>query len=187
MIEPQRFICDESDFDVWLAEHDHRVTATMVAKAATPAGFDRVVSTWGQPVEDNPFMQFGRKWEPFIARWVQNETGILHSTWLIASAGDPVFAATPDGLALDHTLTAEIKTSGKPLDKIPAQYRRQVQWQLFVTGAERCAFAWFLRGDDFQPAELDPHLQWVERDEKEIKRLVTVAERLKETLCLDSI
>lgn len=184
MIAPGRFVCDESDFSVWLAEHDRRITATTVAKASTPSGFEHVVGTWGNQVDDNPFMAFGRKWEPFIARWVQSQTGILHSMWLIESESDPAFAATPDGLSLDHTMTAEIKTSGKPLDKIPAQYRRQIQWQMFVTGAEKCAFAWFLRGDNFQPAEMEPHLQWVDRDEKEIKRLIGVAEKLKEKLWL---
>jgi hypothetical protein len=85
-------------------------------------------------------------------------------------------------LSLDHKLIGEYKTSGKPLDKIPAHYMRQVQWQLFVAGAERCLFAYELRldapGGTFAPG-FDVETQWVDRDDKKIKELVSVAEKLQ--------
>jgi hypothetical protein len=82
---------------------------------------------------------------------------------------------------LDHTLIGEYKTSGKPLDKIPAHYMRQCQWQMYVCDAERLLFAYELRLDapgGFAPS-FDVHCQWVERDDKLIKSLIDVAEKLQ--------
>ena len=91
--------------------------------------------------------------------------------------------ATPDGLSLDHTVIAEIKTTGKPLDVIPIRYRRQIQWQLHVTDAERCLFAYELRlqgPEGFVPG-FDVQTQWVERDDRQIAELIATAEQLQQT------
>jgi hypothetical protein len=99
------------------------------------------------PVEVTPnaFMEWGNVREPFIAQVVKERHGILANDWLISAGGslspDRWMMATPDGLSLDHLTIGEYKTSGKPLNKIPLRYMRQVQWQLFVTGAEACVFA----------------------------------------------
>jgi len=90
--------------------------------------------------------------------------------------------ATPDGLSLDHKLIGEYKTSGKPLDKIPANYMRQVQWQLFVTGAEQCVFAYELRlegPEGFVPG-FDVECQLVDRDDDMIADLIDVAQKVQE-------
>jgi predicted phage-related endonuclease len=86
-------------------------------------------------------------------------------------------------LTPDHTLISEIKTTGQDWDEksIPIAYRRQVQWQLYVTGAEKCLFAWMLRmdvGGTFAPAWFEPKTRWLERDEDMISVLVECAEKL---------
>ncbi len=94
--------------------------------------------------------------------------------------------ATPDGLSLDHFLISEIKTTGKDWGEekhIPIHYRRQVQWQLFCTGAKRCLFAWLLRKEidgAMVPAWFEPKTLWIERDSVEISKLIDVADRLLE-------
>jgi predicted phage-related endonuclease len=93
--------------------------------------------------------------------------------------------ATPDGLSLDNVAIAEIKTTGKDWnpEKIPVQYRRQVQWQLHVTGARQCVFAWMLREERdgaFMPAWFEPRVVVMERDEEMIASLVKVADGLWE-------
>ena len=107
---------------------------------------------------------------------------MLPNDWLISRPGvDNWMMCTPDGLSLDHRLIGEYKTSGKPLDKIPARYMRQIMWQLWVTGADACVFAWELRepcGDWFAPG-FDVHTQIVERDEDLIGQLVEVAQRVQ--------
>lgn len=188
MIAPERFIARSSDRDAWLAARADGVTATMVAKASTPAGFRDVIEQIENPVDivPNAMMDWGNYREPFIAQIVKERFGIMPNEWLI-SFDDGLRRwqmATPDGLSMDHTLIAEIKTSGKPLDKIPVGYMRQIQWQLHVTGAERCLFAYELRlegPEGFVPG-FDVETQWVDRDEKMISELISVAEQVQQNI-----
>lgn len=188
MIAPERFIARSSDRDAWLAARADGVTATMVSKASTPAGFRDVIEQIENPVDivPNAMMDWGNYREPFIAQIVKERFGIMPNEWLI-SFDDGLRRwqmATPDGLSMDHTLIAEIKTSGKPLDKIPVGYMRQIQWQLHVTGAERCLFAYELRlegPEGFVPG-FDVETQWVDRDEKMISELISVAEQVQQNI-----
>jgi hypothetical protein len=185
MIAPERFVARSSDRDLWLEARKQGVTATAVAKAASgPAGFRDQLEARRNPVdiEVNPYMAWGTFMEPTIALWVKEQTGIMPNEWLI-SHDDPRFLATPDGLSLDHSLIAEIKTMGKPLTEPPLLHIRQMMWQMFVTDAEKCFYAWQLRVDvpgGFAPGWIEPRSVWVERDEKMIAGLVKVAERLIE-------
>ena len=186
MIEPGRFIARSSDRELWLFARSG-VTATMVAKAATRSGFDEVVASLDNPqsFEPNEFMRWGIEREPIIALQVKDRFGIMPNDWLIAKDTDANRwqMATPDGLSTDHKWIAEIKTTGKSFDRgVPLNYMRQIQWQLWVTGAERAIFLCVERlsgPDGFVPG-LDVTCQWVDRDEKMMKQLVTVAERLQE-------
>lgn len=188
MITPDRFIARSSDRVAWLEARRNSISATTVAKACTPAGFQQVVADMTVPREivPNDVMRWGVEREPFIAQRVKELTGIMPNDWLISyDAGTRAWmTATPDGLSLDHKWIGEYKTSGKPLDQIPVHYLRQVQWQLHVTGAERCLFAYELRLErdgKFYPG-IDIETQWVDRDEKMIRELVAVAEQLQQNL-----
>ena len=188
MIEADRFLARSSDREAWLWHREQGVTATMVSRAATPAGFAEVVAEMEAERRDitpNAYMDWGNEREPYIAEVAKERFGIMPNDWLISAGGklspDCWMMATPDGLSLDHKVIGEYKTSGKPLDKIPAHYMRQVQWQMWVTDAERCLFAYELRLDapsGFAPG-FDVECQWVERDDKKIKELVAVAEKLQ--------
>jgi predicted phage-related endonuclease len=74
--------------------------------------------------------------------FLKDEFGVMPNDWLISSAVSDHYMATPDGLTLGHKAISEVKTTGKDWnpERIPVQYRRQVQWQLFVTDAEFCYF-----------------------------------------------
>lgn len=185
MIEPERFVANKAiSFDGWVDARNAGVTATEVAKGATPAGFSEVVQRYREPEEpfDNPFMEFGRRSEGPISLWVKEQFQVFPNEWLIAGT-QPHHMATPDGLSLDHKVISEIKTTGRDFeDNIPIQYRRQVQWQLHVTGANRCFFVWMLRVEDqfggFQPGWIEPKHKVIRRDQKMIDDLITVAEKL---------
>lgn len=188
MIDADRFLARSSDREAWLWHRSQGVTATMVGKAFTPAGFAEVVAELENPREVTPngFMAWGNEREPYIAEVVKERYGLMPNEWVISKGGklsaDRWQMATPDGLSLDHKMIGEYKTSGKPLDKIPAHYMRQVQWQLYVTDAESCVFAYELRLDapgGFAPG-FDVECQIVERDEKLIKELVAVAEKVQQ-------
>jgi putative phage-type endonuclease len=186
MISADRFVANKQYFHQgWLQARRGGVTATQVAKAATKAGFEQAVIDYidDTQIPDNPYMAFGRDYEPVIARTVHTKFGILPNEWLISAANHPHHLATPDGLSPDHTMIAEIKTTGKDWADgvIPIQYRRQVQWQLHVTGAERCLFAWMKRIEVdgvFAPAWFEPESLWMERDEGMIEVLRDTAEEL---------
>jgi len=188
MITADRFIANKLYFhEGWLEARRSGVTATQVAKASTPAGFKQAVTDYidDTHIPDNPYMAFGRDFEPVIARTVHTKYGILPNEWLISAEGSGQHLATPDGLSPDHTMISEIKTTGKDWDdeKIPVQYRRQVQWQLHVTGAERCLFAWMKRIDVdgvFAPAWFEPRCLWIDRDEGMIESLQDTANQLWE-------
>ena len=186
MISAERFIARSSDREAWLYAREQGVTATMVSRAATPSGFREVIAQLEnpQPLESNAFMEWGNAREPFIALEVKDRFGIMPNDWLISKDAEVNRwqMATPDGLSMDHKWIAEIKTSGKPLERVPLPYMRQVQWQLWVTGAERCVFAWEQRltgPNGFVPS-LEVHCQWIDRDDKMMRELVTVAEQLQE-------
>lgn len=175
--------------DEWYKARQYGVSATTVAKAASgPAGFDaelqRALFPEDNIVEDNAYMRFGREWENWIVENLPAEYGIEPNDWLICGEGKNRWhLATPDGLNRDWSIIAEVKTTGKDWasGQPPIQYRRQVQWQLHVTGAQRCVFGWLLRAEadngNFVPAWLEPKHIIIERDEEMIKELIDVAQR----------
>ena len=186
MISADRFIArKDEDFDGWLNARRYGVTATQVSNASTPAGFEKTAAEflveWREP--DNAYMKFGRAWESHIADFVEVEFDVHPNEWLIAGENRK-HLATPDGLSKNHEWIGEYKTTGKDwltVEKMPIRYRRQVQWQLHVTGAERCVVAWLLREEvdgEFVPAWFEPKTGIVERDEELISDLVATADRL---------
>jgi putative phage-type endonuclease len=177
-----------SQTDEWYKARQYGVSATTVAKAASgPAGYDAELKNALFPedneVPDNEYMRFGRDYEEWIVDNLPQEYGIKHNDWLIRGDDDYRWhLATPDGLNADWTRIAEVKTTGKDWDgtAIPIQYRRQVQWQLHVTGATECVFAWLLRTTsefgDLTPAWLEPKHIVMQRDQVMIDHLIQVAQ-----------
>lgn len=192
LIDPQRFVASKSvSAERWLSARREGVTATQVAKAAAgPGGFEQAVEDYRADFveQDNPFMAFGRAWEGPISMHLKDNYGVMPNDWLISSAVSDHYLATPDGLTLGHNAISEVKTTGKDWnpERIPVQYRRQVQWQLFVTGAEFCYFAWMLREERdgaFLPGWFEPKVITMERDEEMIRSLMQVADELWERVC----
>ena len=186
MIPAYRFVARSSDRENWLEARKGGVTATEVAKAATPAGFVEAVDARMFPMEqpDNVYMQFGRESEPEIMRHAHSEHGILPNDWLIAAEHNPQHMATPDGLSVTHMEIAEVKTGGKPIKSVPRAHRDQVQWQLHTTGANQCLYLFNLRVPDdaggFYLGYMEPQTFWIERDDERISFLIDTANHLME-------
>lgn len=180
----------ESGTPEWFAARRNGISATSVARAAaSERAFNTEVDTLLHPVEiaDNPYMKFGRDKEEWIIRNLDPKYRIRHNEWLVSCAvpGDEWMLATPDGVDLDFNhYIAEVKTTGKDWDgkAIPIQYRRQVQWQLNVTGADQCVFAWLLRTQredgTMVSAWFEPKVVVIDRDEEMIAELIQVGRRL---------
>lgn len=175
-----------SGTDAWYEARKQGISATAVARAATPAGFAAEVDAMLNPVDigDNEYMRFGRDWEQWIVDNIPAHYGLKHNNWLIHADGHNWQLATPDALNDDWSLIGEVKTTGKDWgdNAIPIQYRRQVQWQMYVTGAQACVFAWLLRienQDGFVPGWFEPKHIIIKRDDAMIADLIQVAERLQ--------
>ncbi len=188
MIPAERFLVKSEQRPEWLAARTGLVTATMVAEAATPSGFEQVVlkHRTGANLDANEMMQFGTDSELELAMWGKEQFGALPNSWLIA-AENPLWAATPDGLTLDHVGLTECKTTGTDWTTPPIKYRRQVQWQLDVCGAEWCELIWNLRvivNGEYRLGWFEPKHHRFFRDEQMIAELRDTADRLTETLGL---
>ena len=187
MIPRERFLASKAaDEQRWLEARRTGVTATEVALAATPAGFRDALENRRnpQPVEVNDYMRFGLLWEDWIADKVARFHQVYPNDVLIAGENRQ-HLATPDGLSENHDVIGEYKTTGKDwgtVEKMPLKYKRQIQWQLHVTGAKFCVVAWLLRDVTdtgvFVPGWFKPKFGLLERDEEMIDKLVDVAGRL---------
>ena len=131
-----------------------------------------------------PAVRHGREREALIAPYVQSlEQGMLPNSDLYVR--NDRYAATPD--LVGDGIVGEIKTiKDTRLAKLQAangwptgQYYDQVQWQLFVTGAIACIFAWEPYedwGGELVPREDMREHTTIHRDEERIKALQEVAD-----------
>ena len=138
----------------------------------------------GQNFPGNACTAHGRRRDPEIAAWVAATHGIQPSSALYHAVVEKRHLATPDGVVVDgegRVVLAEIKTTNKAWRSIPRTYMRQIWWQQHVLGAERTLVAWE-QHDGFVPMHDEPRCQWVDRDEREIAKLVGLATSLIDEL-----
>lgn len=153
-------ICSQSDRDAWLAARHRFITASDAPRLLGVLPYDRrpveeIIrgKAIGETVEDSAAMEAGRRLETVVMQWgaeVISErvgTPIVFWSWgeLVASVADPWLAATPDGWAIDDEGggIVEVKCHSQHTVKDwregPPEYvLRQVDVQLYVTGAPRC-------------------------------------------------
>jgi predicted phage-related endonuclease len=181
-----RIVADARDRVAWLRARSQGITATDVAGLSGQASIARAAEAklGGSRFSGNAFTQHGIRREPEIAAWVAATHGIRPSTALFHAERERRHLATPDGLTVDsegRVMLAEIKTTNKPMRSIPRNYLRQVWWQQHVLGAERTLFVWE-EHDNFQPLHDEPRTVWIDRDEREIRKLVSLATSLIDEL-----
>lgn len=177
-----RIVADSTDRVAWLRARARGITATDVAKLSTPHSIQTAATAklHGTGFSGNAYTDHGREREPEIARWVAATHGIQPSSALFHAPVERRHLATPDGLATTDAgslVLCEIKTTTKPWRSIPRNYLRQVWWQQYVLGAERTLVVWE-EHNDFIPVGDEPLCRWVERDDREIGRLVGLANDL---------
>ena len=175
----------------WLDARRRYVTATEVAQLVR-RGQDywdelREIKAGQRTAPDIsglPAVRHGREREALIVPYVQSlEQGMAPNEDLYVRNGR--YAATPD--LVGDGIVGEIKTiKDKRLAKLQAakgwptgQYYDQVQWQLFVTGAIACIFAWEPYEDwdgELVPREdMREHIT-IHRDDLRINQLQEVAD-----------
>jgi len=149
----RRIVADSTDRVTWLRARAQGITATDVAKLATPKSLQTAVydKLNGSSFNGNSFTDHGRAREPEIAAWVLGRYGIEPSTALFHAA--------------HHRR------------HLPRSYLRQVWWQQYVLGAERTLLVWE-QHQDFVPVNAEPECRWIDRDEDQIAILVGYANNL---------
>ncbi len=163
------------------------ITATDVAGLTGAKSIARAADSklgGGPRFGGNAYTDHGRRREPEIAAWVAATHGIMPSSALFRAEIEHRHLATPDGIAVDaegRIRLAEIKTTNKAFRGIPRTYLRQVWWQQHVLGAERTLFVWE-EHEDFSPVHDEPRCVWIDRDEREIAKLVGLATELIDEL-----
>ena len=175
----------------WLDARRRYVTATEVAQLAR-RGQDywdelreiKAGQRTAPDISNLPAVRHGREREALIAPYVQSlEEGMVPNSDLYVR--NQRYAATPD--LVGDGIVGEIKTiKDTRLSKLQAakgwptgQYYDQVQWQLFVTGAIACVFAWEPYedwGGELVPREDMREHVTIHRDEERIKALQEVAD-----------
>ena len=182
-----RIIADSRDRVAWLRARARGITATDVAGLSGDKSITRAADAklgGGARFGGNAYTDHGRRREPEIAAWVAATHGIQPSSALFRAELAHRHLATPDGFMEDaagRVTLAEIKTTNKDWRTIPRTYLRQVWWQQHVLGAERTLFVWE-EHDQFRPIHDEPRCVWIDRDDKEIGRLVHMATRLIDEL-----
>jgi len=97
---------------------------------------------------ENPVKQF---WLAENPGWVLYETGTWQSKEL------EWCHANPDGILVDENgdLTLlEIKTSRYPLGEVPAHYRAQVLWYLWILGLKKAKLVAWVSGSEFEEFDI---------------------------------
>ncbi len=181
----RRVVAQSTDRVAWLRARARGVTGTDVARLSSARALQGLAleKLLGTSFGGNAYTEHGRLREPEIGRWAGAVHGMRASTALVHADGNREHLATPDGLReRDGALElCEIKTTSHAWRSIPRTYLRQVWWQQYVLGAERTLLVWE-QHRDFVPTAVEPECRWVDRDENEIHRLVSLADRLLELM-----
>lgn len=181
-----RIVADSRDRVPWIRARSRGITATDVATLTSARAIARAADAklQGSGFSGNAYTDHGRRREPEIAAWVAATHGIRPSSALFHAEVEKRHLATPDGIMQDaegRVTLAEIKTTNKSWRSIPRTYLRQIWWQQHVLGAERTLVVWE-QHDEFVPIGDEPRCAWIDRDEREINTLITLATDLIDEL-----
>lgn len=187
-------VAKEDDEQAWLAQRRAGVTATEVRDLAT--GKKSVAALVAEkrnppPRLDNRQFAWGRAREGVLGDWLRG-AGFEPESRVFHAAENPRWLASPDAVGVDfdgRVVIAEVKTSKHDLGAGSPEfeasgYNVQMQWQMLVTGAQRCFFVveqhdddWVDRGGEWpEPEPLGlPLARWVERDDRVIAGLEELA------------
>jgi hypothetical protein len=169
-----RKVANSDESELWLQARMTGVTASDVASFEDGAKLDKLVyKKLNNTFKGNVWTEWGLQREPHLLEWA----GFEQNKTLFRSVENPRFMATPDGYKIssdDEFVLCQVKTTSKKWDEIPENYLRQCQWEMYVMGASRNLLVWELH-QQFIPTDLEPKARVLKRDDKEISRLVSMA------------
>lgn len=173
-----KVVAHSDDRDVWLTARNTGITASNAGSLATENSIDSILkSKFYSDFVGNPATEWGIEREPILLDWAK----FNQNKYLFRSDDNPRFMATPDGIKMselgDSIELCQVKTSSKMLTKIPPNYYRQMQWEMYVMGATRNLLVWEAH-ENFVPIDPEPVSLWIDRDEETINKLKRLADVL---------
>lgn len=176
------------DEDAWHSDRAKGVTASEVAllESGGPKAWQNLRDTKAgikTRFEGNEYTRWGHEREPHILAFLENEYGIEPNNNVLAHPDHPEYMATPDGIGTDGLSIGEAKTSkADRWETVPKKYVSQVQWGMFVTGAQVCFLAveyYAVTGSGLLVTRYfeDPEVWTIHRDEEHISRLRGIADK----------
>jgi hypothetical protein len=173
-----KVVAHSDDRNAWLEARNTGITASNAGQLATENSIDSILkSKFYTDFVGNPATDWGIEREPILLEWAE----FNQNKYLFKADENPRFMATPDGIKMsegnDSIVLCQVKTSSKPLTKIPPNYYRQMQWEMLVMGATRNLLVWE-QHENFVPVGLEPVTLWIERDEETINKLKKLADAL---------
>jgi len=190
-----RGLADSRDRVAWAKARAPLMGASDVAKFAKIESWPLYMrAKLYDPFRGNGYTQHGNEREPHILA----AFGLEQNFTLYRSAGNPLHGATPDALVLGgdgslilaqvktvlqktktlssgQTITVPPFTNAKGFFHLPPEYLRQMQWEMYVMGADRSLFIYEEHVDGV-PTGMEPQSQWVYRDQQEIDKLIIIAD-----------
>lgn len=172
----ERVIADRAvDEAAWYEGRRPRVCASDAAKLSKreslPLYLNAKLKDGGW--HGNAYSKHGHDLEIDMLAWA----GIPKTEKLFHAEDENGFAATPDGILVapdGRLILAECKTTIKAWKTIPLAYYRQVWWAQYVLGAEQTKFIWDVH-ENFVRTDLEPHITIIDRDDKQINKMLAIA------------
>lgn len=176
-------VASSEEPEEWHRARSSSVTATDVARLAS--GGPKVWATVRAEKQGhrsffgNEYTEHGKRREPVVADWARRELTMYPNTTFFVRNGTN-HGATPDLMTFDDSLVGDIKTAKLPEAgewvTPPQNYIDQLQWQMYVTGAEGAALVVEFH-KDFLPTTFEPRVYWVDRNEDRLAYLLDLAEQ----------
>lgn len=179
-----RVVADSTDRAAWHHARIGKIGASNAASFAKVSSTESYARALLMPnrFEGNQYTRAGHTWEPALMAYARIE----HNTRMFAHETIPEFVATPDGLEFTpsgEVVLGEGKIKHKPTKGPTPSEFRQVAWAQLVCGAAATKFVWHvLDKETGQPLVMEPQYLIIERDEKMIAHLLTIAHPVRAAL-----
>jgi putative phage-type endonuclease len=170
-----RHLCDSDNREEWLKCRDIGIGASESAVIMGLSPYESVYTMFMRrtgelpPIEDNNFMEWGRRLEDVVAQKYADDTGrkVKRNAWMCQSVKYPWMTATPDydvaypddpnRVGLLECKTASHFAIEDWEEDSPPHYKCQVQHQMIVTGRNRGSLACLIGGNQYRWIDEEEH------------------------------
>lgn len=171
-----RMVVDGRDPELWRRARVGKLGGSDAAKFSKLTSAPLYVAQKrDESFRGNSYTEHGKAREAQILA----QFGLGQNLALFHSEANPRFVATPDSIVVSpqtgELVVVQVKTSSKPITKIPLGYMRQMWWEQFVLGATKSLFVWEVH-NQFAPQEMEAQSIIVERDDNKIEDLIEIGE-----------